>query len=162
MAWINKLAVVILFVSLTGIIFSIKTAKAIEAKAPEGSQETNKIEYKSEGLRNPFEEEKIEIQEQPQVETQAKPLPSLQIQGTVWGGGFPQAIINNKVVKVGDTIEGTMVADINKSGVVLFFENWPYTLSVSSPVSSQGLNKENPSLPVSSKGLKQGLNMKNP
>jgi len=125
-------------------VISPKTAKATETMAPEGYQEANKIEYKSEDLRDPFQEEKIEIKEEPEVQIETKPLPSLQIQGIVWGGGFPQAIINNKVVKVGDTIEGVRITDINKSGVTVFFGNRQYNLSVSSPISSQDLGKKNP------------------
>ncbi len=131
-------------ISFISMVISPKTAKAAETMAPEGYQEANKIEYKSEDLRDPFQEEKIEIKEQPQEEIETKPLPSVQIQGIVWGGGFPQAIINNKVVRVGDTIEGVRITDINKNGVTVFFENRKHTLSVSSPVSSQDLGKKNP------------------
>ncbi len=172
----NKRALVILFMALAigsqtmvsrpisfmSMVISPKTAKAAETTAPEGYQEANKIEYKSEGLRDPFQEEKIEIKEQPQVQIETKPLTGFQVQGIIWGGSFPQAIINNKVVRVGDTIEEVRITDINKSGVTVFSGNRQYNLSVSPPVSSQGLNKENPSSPVSSKGLKQGLNMNNP
>ena len=141
-------------ISFISMVASLKTVEAAEATAPEGHKETSKIEYKSEDLRDPFQEEKIEIKGEPQAQVETKPLPSLQIQGIVWGGSILQAIINNKVVRVGDTIEGVRITDINKSGVNVFFENQQYNLSVSPPVSSQGLNKENPSPPVSSQGLK--------
>ena len=144
MTWPKSRAIVILFISFISVVIPPKTAKAAEATAPEDSQGANKIEYKSEDLRDPFQEEKIEIEEQPQVQIETKPLPPLQIQGIVWGGGFPQAIINNKVMRVGDTIEGVRITDINKNGVTVFFENRKYTLSVSSPVSSQDLGKNNP------------------
>jgi len=128
-------------ISFISMVSSFRTVEAAEATAPEGSQGGNKIEYKSEDLRDPFKKEKIEIKEQPQEQMETKPLPSMQIQGIVWGGGFPQAIINNRVVRVGDTIEGVQITDINKNGVTVFFENRQYTLSPSSPVSSQGLKK---------------------
>ena len=141
MTWQNKRAIIILFASFMSMVISPKTVEAAEATAPKGSQEANKIEYKSEGLRDPFQEEKIEINEQPQEQIEAKPLPALQIQGIVWGGSFPQAIINNKVARVGDTIEGVRITDINKNGVIVFFENRQYNLSTSSPISSQNLDK---------------------
>jgi type II secretory pathway component PulC len=144
MTWSNKRTIVILFIGFIGIVFSIKTARALESTAPGVSPGANKIEYKSEDLGDPFQEEKIEIKEEPEVQTEAMPLPSLQIQGIVWGGGFPQAIINNKVVRAGDAIEGARIADINKSGVTVFFENRQYNLSTSSPIGSQGLNNKNP------------------
>mgnify|MGYP001561456780 CR=1 FL=1 len=130
-------------ISFISMVISPKTVEAAEATAQEGSQGANKIEYKSEDLRDPFQEEKIEIKEQPQEQIETKPLPPLQIQGIVWGGSFPQAIINNKVVRVGDTIEGVRITDINKNGVIVFFENRQFNLSTSSPISSKGL-KNNP------------------
>jgi len=131
-------------ISFISMVISPKTVEAAEATAPEGSQEANKIEYKSEGLRDPFQEEQIEIKEQPQEQIEAKPLPHLEIQGMVWGGSFPQAIINNKVMRVGDTIEGVRITDINKNGVNVFFDNRQYNLSTSSPISSQSLDKKKP------------------
>jgi len=126
-------------ISFISMVISPKTAKAAETMAPEGSKGANKIEYKSEDLRDPFQEEKIEIEEQPQVQIETEPLTGFQVQGIVWGGGFPQAIINNKVVRVGDTIEEVRITDINKSGVTVFSGNRQYNLSTSSPVSSEGL-----------------------
>jgi len=114
-------------------VISLKTIKAQELRASAGSQEANKIEYKAEGLKDPFQEEEIEAP----VPERKRALPSLTIQGIVWGGSFPQAIINNKVVRAGDTIEGVEITDINKNGVTVFFENQKYTLSVSSPVSQR-------------------------
>jgi len=118
-------------------VISLKTIKAQEVTTSAGSQEANKIEYKAEGLKDPFQEEEIEA---PGI----RALPSMTIQGIVWGGSFPQAIINNKVVRVGDTIEGVEITDIDKNRVTVLFENQKYTLSVSSPVSSREPWKENP------------------
>jgi len=126
----------------------VMIAKVPEVTAGAGSPEENKIEYKSEDLRNPFEEEKIEIQqEQPKEEAQVKPLPSLEIQGIVWGGSLPQAIINNEVVSVGDTIEEARITDINKSGVTVFFGNRQYNLTTSILNSS----KDSKNIPQGSK-----------
>jgi hypothetical protein len=59
----------------------------------------------------------------------AKPLPNLVVQGLIWGGAFPQAIINNKVVKEGDIIEGARLLKVEKAGVSLLFEGREFTLS---------------------------------
>ncbi|MDP3731523.1 MAG: hypothetical protein Q8R31_00630 [Candidatus Omnitrophota bacterium] len=125
-------------ISFISMVISLKTVEAQEATAPQGSQGGNKIEYKSEGLRDPFQEEKIEIKEAPGEKTEAKPLPSLQIQGIVWGGIFPQAIINNKVTRTGDTIEGVQIKGIDKDGVTVFFENRQYIFSTSLAIDSRG------------------------
>lgn len=137
----NNRAILILLITFSMVV-SLKPAKAQEAMSPQVSPEENKIEYKSEGLRDPFQDEKREIIEEP-VQVETKPLPSLQIEGVVWGGSLPQAIINNRVMRVGDTVEGARITDINQSGVTVFFENRQYNLTTSSPISSQGA-KNNP------------------
>jgi len=99
------------------------------------------IDYKAEGLRDPFESY-IAEKESPAKTTEQGPaisqnqeveklLPSLTVQGIVWGGNFPQAIINNKVLKIGDTIEETRIKGIEKGGVTLIFEGREHKLPVS-------------------------------
>jgi len=56
-------------------------------------------------------------------------IDSLSVQGLIWGGNFPQAIINNKVYKVGDTIQGATISTIDKSGVTLSLGGKKYILS---------------------------------
>lgn len=99
-------------------------------------------EYRGRDLKDPFRtpfEEKApspggpaEKPEAPPV--QEKPLPALKVQGIVWGGHFPQAIINDKVVKVGDAIEAVTISGIDKNGVEVIFEQTKYRLS--SPASA--------------------------
>jgi len=89
-----------------------------------------KVEYKAGDLKDPFQrykEEKIPPGAQ-QKESGLSTPPSLTVQGIIWGGRFPQAIINNKVVKVGDTIEGARVISIDKEGITLLFEGMQYNL----------------------------------
>lgn len=112
---------------------------------PEDSLQAQPLEYEADGLRNPFqtpiEEEKVKEQV-PQEPTQVeplKPLPSLTIQGIVWGGSLPQAIINNKVLKVGDTIEEVRIVDINKDGVTVLFGGQQYSLYSPAAVNLQSL-----------------------
>lgn len=50
------------------------------------------------------------------AETAPKNNP-LVIQGLVWNLKDPQAIINGKVVKIGDTLEDAQILDITKEGV---------------------------------------------
>jgi hypothetical protein len=47
----------------------------------------------------------------------------------IWGSSLPQAIVNNKVVKVGDKIEGAEVVSIDKQGVTVLFANKEHKLS---------------------------------
>lgn len=102
---------------------------------PEAASETSlKPEYKAKDLRDPFQFFKMKIEEKPKEQVteeekaEAVSLPGLTIQGIVWGGNFPQAIINNKVVKIGDTVEGAQIIDIKKDGVTVYFGNRKHNL----------------------------------
>jgi len=110
-------------------VFLAGQTRSVDDPVREQTVGSDKIEYKAEDLRDPFQEEKIEIEEAPEAQIEARPLPELQIQGIVWGGAFPQAIINNKVVKIGDKIDEVVVIDIAKSGVTILFEKRKYNLS---------------------------------
>lgn len=90
------------------------------------------VVYSGQGLRDPFEplviEKKEEIAKEAPKEV-IKPLPPLQVQGLLWGGDFPQAIINNKVVKVGDSLGEVKITAISKEGVTVFFAGKEHHLS---------------------------------
>lgn len=45
--------------------------------------------------------------------------PSAQLSGLVWNSAMPQAILNNKIVNVGDNIDGWIIDNISKEGVLL-------------------------------------------
>ncbi len=117
------------------------------------------IEYSSGDLRDPFgdlfqlaiEREKKRKEESIQAPQETvepeKPLPSLdkfQVQGVVWGGKFPQAIINNKIFGVGDSIEGVEITSIDKKGVTLNFAGRMATLVTpgNAPVLKKGVKEE--------------------
>jgi type II secretory pathway component PulC len=96
--------------------------------------------YKAQELRDPFEPYSLEKKEQKVTEAtspitnnqQVAALPSnLTIQGIVWGGNFPQAIINNKVLKIGEVIEGASIKAIDKDGVIFILGGREYKLPAS-------------------------------
>lgn len=123
----KKRTIIILFIIV--FIFLAGQTQSIDEPIQGQAAEPDKIEYKAEDSRDPFQEEKIEIEEALETDIEAKPLPNLEVQGIVWGGAFPQAIINNKVVKIGDRIDEVKVIDIAKSRVTVLFENRKYNLS---------------------------------
>jgi len=87
------------------------------------------LDYKSNNLADPFRlKRKGVVEETTGAETTVLPLPSLIIQGIVWGGGKPQAIINNKILQIGDVIENAHIVDINKSGVDIIFNGQQHNL----------------------------------
>ncbi|MCX5705546.1 MAG: hypothetical protein NTZ92_05780 [Candidatus Omnitrophica bacterium] len=96
-----------------------------------------KVDYSAQGLRDPFmgKEGKSGTGEVSSP-VDKKPLPALTVQGVIWGGNFPQAIINNKVLKVGDTIEGVKIKSIAKEGIIVLFEGSESIIS--SPAAGSG------------------------
>lgn len=59
-----------------------------------------------------------------------KPKPSLTVTAVVWGEAEPQAIINGKIIGLGETIEAAKVVSITKKGVQLSFEHDTIDLTV--------------------------------
>ncbi|MFA5062666.1 MAG: hypothetical protein WC578_01150 [Candidatus Omnitrophota bacterium] len=122
-----------------------KTLEADEAvkkgSIPENSNKNEEIVrptivYSSQGLRDPFKplvtkesEGGVKKNMQKEIPKETRPLPEMKVQGLLWGGAFPQAIINNKVVKTGDMIGEVKVAEISKEGVTVIFSNMEYKLS---------------------------------
>lgn len=103
------------------------------------------VEYKAQNLRDPFQSPlKKEAETITEVIPEAPPpdLSSLTVQGIVWGGKMPQAIINNKVVKVGDTIEGMRIVSIDKEGITVSQGNRNYNLSSPAAAGKQDLPKQ--------------------
>ncbi|MFA5357148.1 MAG: hypothetical protein WC301_07115 [Candidatus Omnitrophota bacterium] len=128
MILLRKRIIRVLLIIFSGLVFSLYGQHACEAAAQD-DKAGGITEYKSGGLRDPFQQDVVEIIE-PEIQAEPRPLPLLEVQGMVWGGRMPQAIINNKVVKIGDMIEGVRIAAIDKGGIVVFFDNQPHTLSV--------------------------------
>lgn len=90
-----------------------------------------RMEYKAEGLRDPFEgalKEPAPVKEEQLPQPVSQTPPPLSVQGIIWGGNFPLAIINNKVVKVGDTLEGAEILNISKEGVTIKFTGNTFNL----------------------------------
>lgn len=92
------------------------------------------VTFGNDSLDNPFKsllpEKKpaleIEIETvEPEVEIKA---PDIKIQGIVWGGRFPQAIINESVIKEGDILpEAITILEIKPQEVVVLFKSKIFT-----------------------------------
>ena len=82
-----------------------------------------KLEYKSTQLRDPFQSyltQGLNVLSAQEGTDPTKIDPNVFIvQGIIWGGRMPQAIINNKVVAVGDIIDGAKISKIDKNGITL-------------------------------------------
>jgi len=95
------------------------------------------IKYKSGNLRDPFasvvikEEVKEVLANNDEFELNEPKidLDAIDIQGIVWGGKMSQAIINNKVMVVGDLIQEAEILSIDKKGIVINFNGEIINLS---------------------------------
>lgn len=81
-------------------------------------------------------------------ETSAPATPSLVVQGVVWGGPKPQAIINEQLYEVGDMVGSSTIVAIDRRGVVIehrgtemVFEPSPVAMSQESYRASGGLQQ---------------------
>jgi len=95
------------------------------------------IEYTAQELHDPFAsvlpKEIFEVpkeisKEEIPISEGLISLPTFNIQGLIWGSPNPQAIINGKVLKVGDTIEGAKIINISKNGIDIIYEGRLFSL----------------------------------
>ena len=56
------------------------------------------------------------------------PLPNVTINGIIWNSDRPQAIINGKIVDIGDTISEIQITGIRKTGIDGLFDGRDVTL----------------------------------
>ncbi|PIQ91081.1 MAG: hypothetical protein COV71_01205 [Candidatus Omnitrophica bacterium CG11_big_fil_rev_8_21_14_0_20_41_12] len=83
------------------------------------------VKYESGQLRDPFQSCLVKerypsgIQEAGNLAQSKIDLDAFVVQGIIWGGKMPQAIINNKVLGIGDLIENAKILSIDKTGITL-------------------------------------------
>jgi len=103
-----------------------------EEKAADGVIARPVVEYKSADLRDPFKEIKdAQLEKKPDSAVPGPDFNKIKVEGIIWGGRFPQAIINSKVLTVGDSIEGAEILSIDKNGITLSFAGKVANLTVS-------------------------------
>jgi hypothetical protein len=56
------------------------------------------------------------------------PLPPVNVTGVIWNSDRPQAIINDHIVNVGDTISGIKITEINKTSIEGLFSGRTVTI----------------------------------
>lgn len=112
----NRLLMYILLV-LTG-LFAVKTGFKLLSPPPPTILQADVLPLAAEVAPKPVEEEKPVI----------IPDPVLSLNGTYFQGEQGYALINNRIVKPGDTIQGATVKEINLEKVVLEFEGRVITL----------------------------------
>jgi len=97
------------------------------------------LEYSSQDFRDPFlnylpQKAAVEVSGS-ETEGFTSKFKSLTVEGIIWGSSMPQAIVNNRVIKIGDELEGARVTGINKDGITLLMQDREYKLG---PPSASG------------------------
>ena len=89
------------------------------------AKEKDPILYRGREYRDPTVNpllSKPVVQEEQEKVREFVTLPSLTIQGIVWGGNFPRAIIDRQVVTKGDVLpEGIEILDISEKGIKMLY-----------------------------------------
>lgn len=62
-------------------------------------------------------------------------LPALNIEGIMWGGAHPNAIINGQIVKIGDRVGDAIIKDISKNGVIISYQGLDFILHLTGGMS---------------------------
>lgn len=110
------------------------------AQSQSDPQETENVQYTADTLRDPFESwlpKEASGKEIQVLKTEIK-LPDFKIQGVVLHHTKPTAIINNQVVKVGDTINEVKIIDIKKEGIDIIYQGQIFNIpSPSSEIKNQ-------------------------
>lgn len=132
----------VLILLLVLVIVFETTPSVFARKKKEKPQKKEKKEIKYIGLdakRNPFIVPKvvIKILNRPQdialtKEDKAVKLPKVDLQGIVWAKGMPQAIVNDRVIKIGDYIGDFEVKEITREGIKLFLKGKDYFVTMQS------------------------------
>lgn len=95
-----------------------------------------KVEYTSQGLRDPFQSPFELFEAVEELEGKGPVvggLPHLEVQGMVWDSSLPQAIINNTVLRVGEVIEGAEILAIRREAVYVLYEGRQHILRPTIP-----------------------------
>lgn len=134
---IIPLTLILLLVIFVDLLFATEAKKAMALKTIDEEAILNteafvverpQVAYSVADLRDPFLTSiPVEVGGVPKNKEEEK-LPVLTVQGLIFGPKFPQVIINNKVLKVGDQISGVTVTGISKDEVAVLFSEKYYNL----------------------------------
>ncbi|MBI5415742.1 MAG: hypothetical protein HZA29_02900 [Candidatus Omnitrophica bacterium] len=73
---------------------------------------------------------------EPQRQVVEPPMPALNIGGVVWNTRRPQAIVNGRIVGLGDVVAGVKIVDIQKTGITVSAGDQTVTIEMRRPVVS--------------------------
>jgi hypothetical protein len=97
-----------------------KTLQAIDKPRP--SEEPVFTVSKTDPFKNLLQVHLYNMRKVRPKEKKIIPLPTVVIEGIVWNTHMPQAIINSKVVRIGDDIDGFEITGISKDGITIDYD----------------------------------------
>ncbi len=124
---------------LTQVAEPSRTATANAESATRDAKPDEGVEYTAESFRDPFisllPAEPARLAE---VASAGKSAPVTQpppvvVQGLIWGGAQPQAVIDGETFKVGDTVKGARITAIDRRGVTVELEGETFQLTMAGP-----------------------------
>lgn len=132
-----KIAGIFILVCISGFLISGFLFKNYEKNLKAKSPDLKNIALKTESPKPavalesdiPDVEEKPSLEEKDEVVLTAKTPPELSLSGIFFSNDKIYALINNRIVKEGDTIEAAKVMKISKDSVELDFEGLKIRLS---------------------------------
>lgn len=106
----------------------VRTLAHLEAAVPQITAGLEKVAYTADSLRDPFvsllptgQSAIVKVVTSGEYEQgssgEQATLPALKVRGIIWGGARPQAFIDGEVYDVGDTVQGTRIIGIDRTGV---------------------------------------------
>lgn len=108
--------------------------KAAEVTSPSEAV----VEYKPASAKDPF---RSPLADKPLRDAGKKEevvvLPAMKLKGIIWNVKEPQAVINDKVVKIGDNIEDAQITAIEKGLVRLRYKEKDFTLVLSDAIAER-------------------------
>jgi len=107
--------------------YPVYAYKKYKGKKPFDLPDVLKDSIYAKQMQGAVEEEPIHPQK---VSADPVLLPSMRINGIVWGGNVPAAIIDNKVYREGDSIKDAKVVKIVKEGVWFLYKEKDFLMKV--------------------------------
>jgi len=98
--------------------------------------DTSTLNYTSSDLRDPFKsylinESKIEEVVSEEAKEEEVILPTFKIKGIIWEAPIPMAIIDDKIVKIGDILKEARVIGIDKEAVTFLYRGKKFKVFIS-------------------------------
>jgi len=121
-----------------------------------GVKPADQARYTAFDLRDPLQSllpeprgpEAARPQESRTVSARAPSLPpSLRLEGVVWGGAVPQAIIGQGVYGVGDAVEGATIKSIGRDGITVEFQGQTMHVAVQQGAVKDTVSRASPRRP---------------